>query len=98
VSMVNPVPPPPMPRPPRRFFADDVLTGRVNLDQYPLRYILLTPTPSAILGNTLKFGAGMLVEIDKILSAAEFLESRGWEVVTIEQGGMVAFLRRRPPA
>lgn len=33
--------------------------------------------------------------MDTMLSAVEMLEGHGWELVTLEQGGTVAFLRRR---
>ena len=34
------------PRPPRWFFADDILTGRVNLDGYPFRYLSISIDPA----------------------------------------------------
>ncbi|SCE92226.1 hypothetical protein [Micromonospora mirobrigensis] len=92
--MAHPVPQ----RPPRRFHSDDILSGRVNLDPYPFRYIMVTPSPGAMVSNTLSLGAGTLAEVDRLLAAVEFLETRNWELVNLEQGGLVAFLRRRYPA
>ena len=85
------------PRPPRWFSAEDVLSGRVNLDGYPFRYIYLSSEPSS--GVRISIGGrgtvGMLV--DTVMSAAEFLESRGWQVVNFEQAGSVVFMRRLLP-
>jgi hypothetical protein len=47
------------------------------------------------MGAAFSFGAQIPNQVDKVLSAAEFLESRGWEVVNLEQGGLIAHLRRR---
>jgi len=82
-----------MPRPPRWVVADDVLAGRVNLDWYPFRYIYMTMAPMAafsVLGGKAAYQA----KIDGLFTAVEMLETRGWELVTFEQGGQVAFLRR----
>ncbi|MBF9127961.1 hypothetical protein I0C86_02960 [Plantactinospora sp. S1510] len=87
--------PPLPPRPSRRFYADDILSGRVNLDGYPFRYIYLQPSMGGAMGAAFSFGAQIPNEVDKILTAAEFLETRGWEVVNLEQGGLIAHLRRR---
>ena len=86
---------PTTPRPPRLFVADDVLTGRVTLDNYPFRYILLGSGLTSALGAGLGGRSGANAMLDKILSAAEFLETRGWEVVSVDQGGTVVCLRRR---
>lgn len=85
--------PAPLPRPPRFFIADDILSGRVSLDGYPFRYIAIGASVASAFGAMSRSGANEL--IDKNLTAAEFLESRGWEVVSIDQGGTVVFLRRR---
>ena len=76
------------------FFSDDILDGRVNLDQYPFRYILIRPAPKALMGMAFSFGGNQLVEIDKVLTAVELLETRGWELLAVEQGGLVAIVRR----
>jgi hypothetical protein len=78
------------PRPPRLFTVDDVLEGRANLDHYPVRYISLGTFAAAVLGTS-----GLNKQIDRMLTAVEMLESRGWELVTLEQNGRLAFLRRR---
>ena len=81
------------PRPPRLFTVDDVLSGRANPDHIPFRYICLTLSAGAALGSGLgKSGANQ--RLDRLLSTAEMLEQRGWELMTVEQGGTVAYLRR----
>lgn len=88
------------PRPPRIFVANDVLTGRVSLHGYPLRYIYLTPSFSSVWrkGSAgYRFGTGNNGPADELLSAVELLESQGWEVVTIDIQGHVACLRRIAP-
>jgi hypothetical protein len=81
------------PRPPRWFVAEDVLSGRVNLDGYPFRYIYISIGPSL----TSPFGgAAYAARVDAVFSAVEWLETRGWEVVNFELSGKVAYLRRRP--
>ena len=81
------------PRPPRWFSADDVLAGRVNLDGYPFRFIYLTGDPS---GGGIRFSgpADQRAGIDRVFSASEVLESRGWQVVNFEDHGKIAYLRR----
>ncbi|GAB3982616.1 hypothetical protein V1634_25850 [Plantactinospora veratri] len=82
-------------RPTRAFFVDDILQGRVNLDAYPLRYIRLgfpgNSTARAMYGTT----PAIVELLDRMFSAVELLESRGWELVLLEEGGLWAFLRRR---
>jgi hypothetical protein len=85
----------PAPRPPRRFFSDDILAGRVSLDAYPLRYVLVTPAPTTVLHGGMHFHPALLPEVDKVLAAVEHLEAHGWELVNLEQYGLVASLRRR---
>jgi hypothetical protein len=82
------------PRPPRWFSADDILSGRVMLDGYPLRFIYITAQPSEGVRITLAGPATIAAAVDRVFSAAEFLESRGWQVVCFEQRGQVAYLRR----
>ena len=82
------------PRPPRWFAADDILSGRVSLDAYPLRFIYVTAQPSEGVRITLAGPATIAAAVDRVLSAAELLESRGWQVVCFEQRGQVAYLRR----
>ncbi|GAA2506327.1 hypothetical protein [Winogradskya humida] len=80
-----------LPRPPRRFVAEDVLAGRVNLDGYPFRYIYLG-IPYRLdfrLGDV-----GELARVDVVMSAVELLETRGWEFLHFLEGGQLAFLRR----
>ncbi|MFD1321166.1 hypothetical protein [Micromonospora sonneratiae] len=83
-------------RPPRIFYCTDILSGRASLDGYPFRYVLLRPPVSSV------FMAGPIsgdaqVTVDQMLSAVELLETRGWELVNFEQGGLLAFLRRARP-
>ncbi|MFI7067529.1 hypothetical protein ACIBL3_41495 [Kribbella sp. NPDC050124] len=76
-----------LPRPPRVFRADHVLSGQVRLDGYPFRYIALTA--EGHLGNQ---------AFDVVLSAVEFLETVGWELVNFTDNAHfdpIAYLRRR---
>jgi hypothetical protein len=82
-------------RPPRIFFAEDILSGSVSLDGYPWRYVCIGISPKMAMGNALRGRAGADVLMDHILSAAELLEARGWEVFAIDQGGTLVFMRRR---
>ncbi|MEV0134461.1 hypothetical protein AB0H83_39135 [Dactylosporangium sp. NPDC050688] len=86
---------PPPPRPSRVCRADDILTGRVNLDGYPFRYIVLGPAVSVskMVGAAFNRAAGENTMFDEVLSAVELLETRGWELVSMDQG-FVACLRR----
>ena len=84
-----------MQRPPRIFQAQDILSGRVSLDGYPFRYICLSLSASAALGTVFSGREGANYRMDQLLSAAEFLETRGWEVLNIEHGGTLVYLRRR---
>jgi hypothetical protein len=85
-----------MPRPSRWFAAEDVLNGRVNLDGYPLRYILLHPLPSTGFRITFAGRQQANASADLLLSAVEFLESRGWELVNLDRAEHVyhAVMRR----
>src|SRR5262245_27170106 len=89
------VTPPPLPRPGRVFRAKDILTGRVMLDGYPFRYIVVGPavSVSSVVGTPFNRGAGENAMFDEVLTAVEFLESRGWELVSMDQG-FVACLRQ----
>jgi hypothetical protein len=90
------------PRPPRVFRANEVHTGRVNLDGYPFRYVVLAPTsplPAVAVSDhaTDRFTRGTEnTMFDEVLSAVEFLETRGWELVSMDQG-FVACMRRVHP-
>ena len=84
-----------LPRPPRIFTADEILSGQVTLDGYPWRYICVGLSPSAALGTALSGRSGADARLDQVLSAAELLEGRGWEVMSIDQGGTLVFMRRR---
>jgi hypothetical protein len=76
-----------LPRPPRWFLADDILAGRVSLDGHPFRFIYVSTAPSfAPLSGAAR--------ADAVMTAVEFLETRGWQVVNFEQGGQIAYLRR----
>jgi hypothetical protein len=86
---------PAQPRPPRLFLADDILSGRVRLDGYPFRHILVVPSMSTSLGAAFGGRAGANSLLDMVLSAAEFLEPQGWELVSVDHGGAMACLRRR---
>jgi hypothetical protein len=80
-------------RPPRWFSADDILAGRVSLDGYPFRFIWITGQPSEGFRVTFAGPSAQVALVDRVLSAAELLESRGWQVVNFEQDGRVAYLR-----
>lgn len=84
------------PRPPRIFVAADILTGRVSLDGYPLRYIYITPSLSSVFSGQggFRFTTGNNGPPDEMLSAVEFLETRGWEMVTIDIKAHVTCMRR----
>lgn len=84
-----------LPRPPRWFTADDILANRVNLDAYPFRYIYLTVAPASGLSAALSGGTGHATRVDTVFTAVELLETRGWELVNFDQGGSVAYLRRK---
>lgn len=80
-----------LPRPSRKFVAEDVLAGRVDLTNYPFRYIFLT-VPD-------RFGqqpghAGLLARADVVFTAVELLETQGWEFLHVLEGGQVAYMRR----
>lgn len=98
MTRVTVPPTPQLPRPPRLFVADDILTGRVQLDGYPFRYIIIGPSPSPSQAFSTAFGGrqGANNMLDVILTAVEFLEERGWDLVSIDQGGTIAVMRRRP--
>ncbi len=86
------------PRPPRMFFAGDILTGRVQLDGYPVRYILITPTPTQSLSIAFSGRRGADAMLDTVFSAVEFLETRGWELVCLDQGTLAVMRRQAPVA
>lgn len=81
------------PRPPRWFSAQDVLSGQVNLDTYPFRFIYMTGNPSGG-GIRVVTASDQRANVDRVLSACEVLETRGWQVVNFEDQGKVAYLRR----
>jgi hypothetical protein len=85
-----------LPRPPRLFIADDIYTGRVQLDGYPFRYIIIGSSPSRAFSTAFSGRQGANHMLDAILSAVEFLEDRGWDLVSVDQGGTIAVMRRRP--
>jgi hypothetical protein len=80
-----------LPRPSRRVIAEDVLAGRVNIDAYPFRYMYLTFRDAGLpaMGR-----AGYDGRTDLVLTAVELLETRGWELVTLEHQGQIAYMRR----
>jgi hypothetical protein len=82
------------PRPSRVFYADALLSGRVSLDGYPFRYIVVTPSPGSVTKLAFSFGTQTNPTIDAIFTAVEMLESRGWELVGFDQNGLAAFMRR----
>lgn len=91
--MNHPLPP----RPSRTFSSDDILSGRVRLHTYPFRYICIILSTGDRFRRIATLGSSMLNEIDKMFSAVELLESQGWELVAVEQMGLVIFMRRRLP-
>ena len=86
--------PPPQQRPPRWFSADDILAGRVTLDGYPFRFVYLSGEPPEGFRVTFAGASSHQATVDRVFSACEFLETRGWQVVSFEQNGKVAYLRR----
>jgi hypothetical protein len=84
-----------LPRPPRVFEADDILSGRVSLDEYPFRLIYLVIAFSSYFADT-SVHPSDLPRLDVLLSAAELLEGRGWQVVSVDSGGKLLCLRRPP--
>jgi hypothetical protein len=78
-------PPPVVPRPPRLFSGEKILSGEINLDGYPFRYVSISGA-----------GSSYDAQADMVLSAVELLETRGWQLVTItgRSSHFVAFLRR----
>ncbi len=82
-----------LPRPPRIFEADDILSGRVSLDAYPFNLIYLVIDFSTFYGD-MNIHPGDLPRVDVLLSAAELLESRGWQVVNVDSEGKLICLRR----
>lgn len=75
-----------LPRPPRRVLAHDVLSGRADMDAYPFRYMYLS-APPAIARSGRKVFDG---EADVVLAAVELLETRGWELVNLDQLATIA--------
>ena len=91
--MNHPLPP----RPGRIFSSDDILSGRVRLHTYPFRYICLNQSTGDRFRTVAALGSSIPNEMDKMFSAVELLESQGWELVAVEQMGLVVFMRRRLP-
>ena len=89
---------PPPPRPSRVFRANDIATGRAVLDGYPFRYIVVGPSMSVSTAVNAAFNraAGENTMFDEVLTAVEYLETRGWELVSMDQG-FVACMRRVAP-
>jgi hypothetical protein len=76
----------------------ELLSGQVNLDSYPFRLVSLIEPGFrySIMGATQAYAP-----MDRLLSAVELLEDRGWELINVSfmaQGETmdtaVAFLRR----
>lgn len=82
-----------LPRPPRIFEADDILSGRVSLDDYPFTLVYLVIALSSYYADT-KIHPSDLGRVDVLLSAAELLESRGWQTISVDAGGKLLCLRR----
>jgi len=82
-------------RPSRIFRANDILTGRVVLDGYPFAYVVVLPATSmsSLVGTAAISPVKEHTMIDEVLTAVEFLESRGWELVGLDQG-FAACMRR----
>jgi hypothetical protein len=85
-------------RPSRVFRASEILSGQVALDGYPFRYIIVLPAQplgrlTGIAGNR---GAGENWTFDEVLTAVEFLEASGWELVSLDQGFVACMRRVRP--
>lgn len=85
-----------LPRPPRWFIADDILAGRVDLDAYPFSFIYVTGSPREMLSAPRAGRDAYHALVDRVFSAAELLEARGWQVVNFEGAGPQVYLRRPP--
>jgi hypothetical protein len=85
-----------LPRPPRWFIADDILAGRVDLDAYPFTFIYVTGPPNDMVSAPRAGRAAYQALVDRVFSAAELLEARGWQVVNFEGAGPQVYLRRLP--
>lgn len=83
------------PRPPRLYVATDILSGRVNLDDFPFRYICVGPPASSAFGAGFRGRSGVNETLDQVFSAVELLETRGWELAGIDRAGTIVVLRRR---
>ncbi|WP_131824423.1 hypothetical protein [Mycobacteroides abscessus] len=86
-----------MQKPSRIFAARDILNGVVSLDGYPLRYIVVGASPEQALSTALGGRRAANQLLDTLLTAVEFLESRGWTLVNTDQGGMQALMRAPVP-
>lgn len=84
------------PQPPRIFSAQDILSGRISLDGYPLRYIYVAASFGSMFSaqSTYRFVARDKEPAEQMLSAVEFLETRGWEVVTVDIKAHVTCMRQ----
>lgn len=78
-------------RPRRMIHATDVLEGRWTGDGYPFRYVVVWYNKELVAKARNKM-------MDTLLSAVELLETRGWELVTVDEAVSVACLRRTHPA
>jgi hypothetical protein len=68
---------------PRWFVADEILAGRVDLG---FVHAPVAPSPGAAFAGA--------AEADAVPTTAEFVETRGRQVVNFGQGGQIAYLRR----
>lgn len=75
------------PRPRRFIRANDVLSGQWTGEGYPFRYVVIWHNKEIVT----KVRNSM---IDTVLSAVELLESRGWQLVTLDESMSQACLRR----
>jgi hypothetical protein len=89
----------PLHRPARLFLTDDILSGRIAMDAYPLRYICIGAISyGGFAPEQIRVGPGSArsnAAVDQLLSTVELLESQGWELVSVYESGTQACLRRR---
>lgn len=78
-------------RPKRMVLAEDVLSGRWSSRQYPFRYIVVWHGKEIVARARNRM-------YDSVLSAVEFLENEGWELVNVDEAVSIALMRRNLPS
>lgn len=78
----------PGPRAQRMIPVDDVLSGRWAPANHPFRYVAIWHRKELV-------ARARNDMMDRVLSAVEFLEDQGWELISVNEAVSVAVLRRR---